>query len=145
MNKIIYQNDQYICALENGDILTCKRWFERKTNEWHVKLPQDNPTGRTYIREKIVQEAILKEGAYYFENKTTHRVGLNSGSWRTKLTEAELNELKQAEETIERLKQAAQSRVVDKGSVDYLLAQKANDEKFLAELEAKLAQLRAAK
>lgn len=145
MNKIIYQNDQYICALEDGNILTCKRWFERKTNEWHVKLPQDNPTGRTYIREKIVIDSINKEGAYYFENKTTHRTGLNSGGWRTKLTEAELTELKQAEETIERLKQTAQSRVVDKGSVDYLLAQKANDEKFLAELEAKLAQLRAAK
>lgn len=145
MNKIIYQNDQYICALEDGNILTCKRWFERKTNEWHVKLPQDNPTGRTYIREKIVTEAIKKDGAYYFEDKTTHRTGLNSGGWKTKLTEAELTELKQAEETIERLKTVAQSRVVDKNSVDYLLSQKANDEKFLAELEKKLAELRANK
>lgn len=114
-----------------GDEFACTRWYEKKTDAWHVKLPKDNPTGRTYIRESLFGS----QGIYEFEDKTEHRTGLVTGGWRAKMTPDEAAKVAEAEALIESIKQAASARVVEKvdpNSEEGLLAQ-------IATLKAKLA------
>lgn len=125
MNKLIKKADGYIVECENGETIKATRWFEKKTGAWHIKLPADNPTGRTYIRESLV-----KNDEYEFETKTSGpRVLGPQGNWRTRLTEEEQKELKAAEETIERLKQIGLSRKPEKKTI-------AQYEKELADMKA---------
>ena len=125
MNKLIKKADGYIVECENGETIKATRWFEKKTGAWHVKLPADNPTGRTYIRESLI-----KDGHYEFETKTSGpRVLGPQGNWRSRLTEEEQKELKEAEETIERLKQIGLSRKPEKKTI-------AQYEKELADMKA---------
>ena len=125
MNKLIKQADGYIVECENGETIKATRWFEKKTGAWHIKLPADNPTGRTYIRESLV-----KNDEYEFETKTSGpRVLGPQGNWRSRLTEEEQKELKDAEETIERLKQLGLSRKPEKKTI-------AQYEKELADMKA---------
>lgn len=140
MNKIIKNAmNNYVVIDENGNEALCKLWFEKKTSAYHVMLPKDHVSGRTYIRQAIVDEAINLNGEYAFDNKTEHRTGLATGGWKTKLTDEEKAELEKAEATIERIKAAAMARKVEKpekGSVEDLEAQ-------LAKLQAKLAEAKA--
>ena len=130
MNKVIKVGEQYRIECENGTTFMATRWYEKKTGAWHIKLPADNPTGRTYIRESLI-----KNGTYEFETKTTGPRVLGSvGSWRSRLTEAELKELKEAEATIERLKEVGLSRKPEKKTI-------AQYEKELAEMKALCEQL----
>lgn len=126
MNKLTMNAfGEYIVECENGETIKATRWFEKKTGAWHVKLPADNPTGRTYIRESLV-----KDGHYEFETKTSGpRVLGPQGNWRSRLTEEEQKELKEAEETIERLKQIGLSRKPEKKTI-------AQYEKELADMKA---------
>lgn len=129
MNKIIRTiengNAVYTCIAESGTTIKCTRWYEKKTGEWYVKLPKENETGREYIREKKITS-----DEYEFETKTTGpRVLGPQGNWRSRLTEAELKELKEAEATIERLKQLGLSRKPEKKTI-------AQYEKELAEMKA---------
>lgn len=100
--------NKYILTCEDGSVFDCELWFEKKTNKYHVKLPKGNPSGRTYIRQSIVDGS--KDQTYEFETKTTFRTGLTSGGWRSRLTEDEKIELKTYEEGIERLKKIGMSR-----------------------------------
>lgn len=102
--KIAEKTWQVTC--ENGETFTCGEWFEAKTNKWHVKLPADNPTGRTYIRVDKIPSNGLE-----FETKTEHREGMG---WRERLTEAEKIEMAKLEKRIAELKEAAMARVVSK-------------------------------
>lgn len=130
MNKLIKTADGYIVECENGETIKATRWYEKKTGAWHVKLPADNPTGRTYIRESLI-----KNGTYEFETKTTGpRVLGPQGNWKSRLTEDELQELKDAEETIERLKALGLSRKPEKKTI-------AQYEKELADMKALYEQL----
>lgn len=130
MNKLVKVGEQYRVECENGTTFMATRWYEKKTGAWHVKLPADNPTGRTYIRESLI-----KNGTYEFETKTTGPRVLGSvGSWRSRLTEAELKELKEAEATIERLKEVGLSRKPEKKTI-------AQYEKELADMKALYEQL----
>ena len=125
MNKLIKKADGYIVECENGETIKATRWFEKKTGAWHIKLPADNPTGRTYIRESLV-----KNDEYEFETKTSgSRVLGPQGNWRSRLTEEEQKELKAAEETIERLKQIGLLRKPEKKTI-------AQYEKELADMKA---------
>ena len=126
MNKLTMNAfGEYIVECENGETIKATRWFEKKTGAWHVKLPADNPTGRTYIRESLI-----KDGHYEFETKTSGpRVLGPQGNWRSRLTEEEQKELKEAEETIERLKQIGLSRKPEKKTI-------AQYEKELADMKA---------
>lgn len=109
MNKIIRTiengNAVYTCIAESGTTIKCTRWYEKKTGEWYVKLPKENETGREYIREKKITS-----DEYEFETKTTGPRVLGSTNWRSRLTEEELKELKNAEDTIERLKKIGTER-----------------------------------
>ena len=91
---------------ENGENFTCGEWFEKKTGKWHVKLPADNPTGRTYIRVDKIPNGYLE-----FETKTEHR---ESMGWRDKMTPEEQKEWKECEERMAKIKEACMSRVVSK-------------------------------
>lgn len=112
MNKIIKYSNlggevTYECITDDGEVLKCKRWFEKKTGKWHVKLPDGNSTGRTYIREdKIVDDE------YEFETKTEHRVlgETSDRSWKSRLEPEELRELEEHEKRISELKELALSR-----------------------------------
>ena len=74
MNKLTMNAfGEYIVECENGETIKATRWFEKKTGAWHVKLPADNPTGRTYIRESLI-----KDGHYEFETKTSGPRGFGS-------------------------------------------------------------------
>lgn len=97
---------KYVLTCEDGSVFDCELWFEKKTNQYHVKLPKNNPSGRTYIRKSIVDNS---NGVYEFPTKTEFRT-LTSGGWRSRLTKDELEELKTYEEGIERLKKVGLSR-----------------------------------
>ena len=108
MNTIKKVEDKYILTCEDGSVFDCELWFEKKTNKWHVKLPKNNPSGRTYVRQSIVDGS--ENQTYKFETKTTFRTGLTSGGWRSRLTDEEKQELAEYEEGIERLKKIGLSR-----------------------------------
>lgn len=141
MNKIIKKVNKngevsYTLLTENGEKLECSRWYEKKTDAWHVKLPKDNPSGRTYIRESNFADKNEVE----FETKTEHRVGLTGGSWRSKMTAEEEVQVREAEDIIARIKLAASARNVEKvdpNSIEGL-------EAAIAKAQAKLAAKKAA-
>ena len=113
----------------NGETFDCKEWFEKKTGKWHVKLPADNPSGRTYIRvDKIIGDE------FEFETKTEHREGLG---WKDRMTDEEKKQWQACEETMAKIKKACEERQpekLEKNSEEWLLAEIA---KLTAKLEAK--------
>lgn len=133
MNKVTkLANGNYELTCENGQVFPCTRWFEKKTNAWHVKLPKDNPSGRTYIRESNFKD----KDVYEFETKTEHREGMSYGGWRSKLTPEEKVEIEQIEKRYLEIKEAASKRVVELTEEEKLLAQ-------IAKLQEKLNKVRA--
>lgn len=96
----------YTLITESGEKFDCSRWYEKKTESWHVKLPKDNPSGRTYVRESFFE----KSDVYEFETKTEFRTGLTSGGWRAKMTKEEAAEMEKLEARIAEIKEAASAR-----------------------------------
>ena len=116
MNKIAKRvvdgKSIYKLTTDNGQEMDCSLWFEKKSDSWHVKLPKDNPSGRTYIRQKIVDNS--SNGIYEFETKTEFRSGLIGGGWRNKMTEEEKTRMTELENEIEKIKKSCQEREVEK-------------------------------
>ena len=113
MNKIIKSINTngeavYTLITEDGQKFPCTRWFEKKTEKWHICPNKEGREicGRQYIRESYLDN----RDEYEFETKTEHREGLNSGSWRSRLTKEELQRLEEAEKTIEELKKIGMDR-----------------------------------
>lgn len=112
MNKIIKTEYGYTLITENDNEYPCTRWYEKKTDSWHVKLSKEGQaeTGRTYIRENH----FVNSDIYEFENKTEHRTGLASGGWRAKMTDDERKQVEEAEKLIESIKSICMTREVEK-------------------------------
>lgn len=113
MNKIEkLENGTYILTTDDGQTFTCSRWFENKTQKYHVLVPKParDICGRTYIRESYFDHSNI----YEFETKTEHRTGLTSGGWRSKMTEDERKLVEDAEKTIERIKSICMTRETEK-------------------------------
>ena len=113
MNKIEkLENGSYILTTTDGKTFTCSRWFENKTQKYHVVVPKEarDLCGRTYIRESYFDNSDI----YEFETKTEHRTGLTSGGWRTKMTEDERKQVEEAEKLIESIKSLCMTREVEK-------------------------------
>lgn len=104
MNTITKINDnQYELRDELGNTYMCKLWFEKKTQEWHIKLPMNNSSGRQYIRLKKFNEESV-DGVYEFETKDTPKRVLNLSNWRSMLTDGEKLRLAVLESEIEKIK-----------------------------------------
>lgn len=104
MNTITKINDnQYELKDELGNTYICKLWFEKKTNEWHIKLPMNNSSGRQYIRLKKFNENNV-DGVYEFETKDTPKRVLNVSNWKSMLTDAQKARLAILENEIEAIK-----------------------------------------
>lgn len=115
MNKIIKKSEQgrevYKLITNSGKEQDCILWYEKKTEAWHVKLPKNNESGRTYVRKSIVDA--LPNG-YEFETKTTHRTGLTGGGWRAKMTPEEAKRMKELEFEMAKIKSDCINRKVEK-------------------------------
>ena len=104
MNTITKINDnQYELRDELGNTYICKLWFEKKTQEWHIKLPMNNSSGRQYIRLKKFNEESV-DGVYEFETKDTPKRVLNLSNWRSMLTDGQKLRLAVLESEIEAIK-----------------------------------------
>ena len=104
MNTITKINDnQYELRDELGNTYMCKLWYEKKTNEWHIKLPINNSSGRQYIRLKKFDENSV-DGVYEFETKDTPKRVLNVSNWKSMLTDAQKARLSILENEIEAIK-----------------------------------------
>ena len=104
MNTITKINDnQYELKDELGNTYMCKLWFEKKTNEWHIKLPMNNSSGRQYIRLKKFNENNVN-GVYEFETKDTPKRVLNVSNWKSMLTDTQKARLSILENEIEAIK-----------------------------------------
>ena len=127
MNKIEKLEDgSYILTTADGQTFVCSRWFENKTQKYHVVVPKParDLCGRTYVRESNFDNTNI----YEFETKTEHRTGLASGGWRSKMTDDERKLVEDAEKTIERIKSLCMSREVKKVDPN-------SEEGILAEIE----------
>ena len=127
MNKIEKLEDgSYILTTTDGQTFVCSRWFENKTQKYHVVVPKQarDLCGRTYIRESNFDNSDI----YEFETKTEHRTGLTSGGWRSKMTDDERKLVEDAEKTIERIKSICMTREVKKVDPN-------SEEGILAEIE----------
>jgi len=117
------QDPTYTLHTPEGDKMPCKRWYEKKTDKWHIVLPKDNPSGRTYIAENLIEG----QKEYIFEAKLTGpRILGGNGGWRGKCTPEELKQIESAELTIASIKEVASARVVEKldpNSIEGLEAQ----------------------
>lgn len=126
LNRIVkLENGNYQLETTSGNVYPCSRWFEKKTDSWHVKISKEGSEecGRTYVREsKIVN------GVYEFETKTEHREGLSGGGWRSRMTEEEKRLVEEAEKTIERIKSECMKRETPK-------VEKNTEEWYLQEIE----------
>lgn len=96
----------YTLVVEDGTKFDCSIWFEKKTGVNHIKLPKDNPSGRTYVRESFFEKADI----YEFETKTNFRTGLTSGGWKAKMTEEEAQRYEELEAEMAEIKEAASAR-----------------------------------
>lgn len=141
MNKVVKSVNSkgevsYVLTTDDGQKFDCTRWYEKKTDAWHVKLPKDNPSGRTYIRESNFDNSDV----YTFETKTNHRTGLVGGGWRSKLTPDEAKQLEKAEATIDKIKKAASARTIEKVDPNSAEGLQLAIARLTAKLEAKKAQ-----
>lgn len=108
--KVEKVGNEYILSEVGGTYAEkCTIWYEKKTDKNHVKLPKDNPSGRTYIRQDKVDL-----GPVEFDQKTEFRTGLSSGGWKSKMTEDEAKQVADAEALIEAIKATASARTVEK-------------------------------
>lgn len=104
MNTITKINDnQYELRDELGNTYICKPWFEKKTQEWHIKLPMNNSSGRQYIRLKKFNDESV-DGVYEFETKDTPKRVLNLSNWKSMLTDGQKLRLAVLESEIEAIK-----------------------------------------
>lgn len=104
MNTITKINDnQYELKDELGNTYICKLWFEKKTNEYHIKLPMNNSSGRQYIKLRKFNENNV-DGVYEFETKDTPKRVLNVSNWKSMMTDIEKARLKVLEDEIEKIK-----------------------------------------
>lgn len=112
MNRVYKVDDGFEVVCDNGEVVKGVRWFEKKTGVWHIKLPANNPTGRTYIRESKLNA----DGEYEFETKTTSPRVIGS-DFLDRMTEEERDEYeelaeqkKEIDERLDELKKLALSR-----------------------------------
>lgn len=111
MNKIVKINDgQYELTDELGNTYACKLMLEKKTNEWQIKLPANNSSGRQFIRLKVFNEKNI-DGVYEFETKDGPKRVLNVSKWRDMLTDSEKARLNMLEDEIEKIKSACIERL----------------------------------
>ena len=108
MNRIFKKDKDYILETEDGQQFICKEWFEKKTNEWYIHLPKDNPSGREYIRKKK-----LIDDSIEFESKTTGPRVLGS-SLDSLLTKEEKEEIAKLKNRIKEIEEAAKARKPEK-------------------------------
>lgn len=142
MNKIAKINDtQYELTDELGNTYMCKLWFEKKTNEYHIKLPMNNSSGRQYIRLKKFNEENV-DGVYEFETKDTPKRVLNVSNWKSVLTDMEKARLNVLEDEIEKIKSACIERLKANSREAKLQREIEKLEREKAEAEAELARLR---
>ena len=142
MNTITKINDnQYELRDELGNTYICKLWFEKKTQEWHIKLPMNNSSGRQYIRLKKFNEESV-DGVYEFETKDTPKRVLNLSNWKSMLTDGEKLRLAVLESEIEKIKSDCIERLKSNSEEMKLKREIEKIEREKAELEAKLNKLR---
>lgn len=135
MNKIAKINDtQYELTDELGNTYECKLWFEKKTNEWHIKLPMNNSSGRQYIRLKKFNENAV-DGVYEFETKDGPKRVLNVSKWKDMLTDSEKARLNMLEDEIENIKSACIERLKAN-------SEEAKLQREIEKLQSQLAKLR---
>lgn len=135
MNKIAKINDtQYELTDELGNTYECKLWFEKKTNEWHIKLPMNNSSGRQYIRLKKFNENAVN-GVYEFETKDGPKRVLNVSKWKDMLTDSEKARLNMLEDEIEKIKSACIERLKAN-------SEEAKLQREIEKLQSQLAKLR---
>lgn len=135
MNTITKINDnQYELIDELGNTYECKLWLEKKTNEWHIKLPMNNSSGRQYIRLKKFNENNV-DGVYEFETKDGPKRVLNVSKWREMLTDSETARLNVLEDEIERIKSACIERLKAN-------SEEAKLQREIEKLQSQLAKLR---
>ena len=110
MNRIEKNNGIYTLTTIDGRKFVCDRWYEKKVDKWHVRIPVDarEICGRTYIRESHFENS----NVYEFENKTEHREGLGNGGWKNRLTPEELKEYESCEKRMNELKEIGMSRPI---------------------------------
>lgn len=142
MNTITkIDNNQYELRDELGNTYICKLWFEKKTNEWHIKLPMNNSSGRQYIRLKKFNENNIN-GVYEFETKDTPKRVLNVSNWKSMLTDAQKARLSILENEIEAIKSDCIERLKSNSEEMKLQREIEKIEREKAELQAKLNRLR---
>ena len=142
MNTITKINDnQYELKDELGNTYMCKLWFEKKTNEYHIKLPMNNSSGRQYIRLRRFNEENV-DGVYEFETKDTPKRVFNVSKWKDMLTDIEKTRLKMLEDEIEQIKSACIERLKSNSEEVKIQREIEKIEREKAEWEAKLRKLR---
>lgn len=114
MNTITRIDDtNFEVTTETGDVIKATLIYEKKTGEYHIKLPMPNSTGRQFIRLKK-----FLAGETTFENKTTPPRVLGQSTnreapvkWSDHMTPEEAEEAKKAYETLEKITQAVKARI----------------------------------
>ena len=135
MNKIAKINDnQYELTDEMGNTYACKLWLEKKVNEWQIKLPANNSSGRQYIRLKVFNEKNV-DGVYEFETKDGPKRVLNVSKWKDMLTDSEKARLNMLEDEIEKIKSACIERLKAN-------SEEAKLQREIEKLQSQLAKLR---
>ncbi len=145
MNKITKINDtQYELTDELGNTYACKLWLEKKVNEWQIKLPANNSSGRQYIRLSVFDKKAV-DGVYEFETKEGEGRVLNVSKWKDMLTDIEKARLNVLEGEIEKIKSACIERLKSNSAEMKLQREIEKYEREKAKLEAELARLRGLK
>lgn len=135
MNTITKINEnQFELKDELGNTYICKLWYEKKTNEYHIKLPMNNSSGRQYIRLKKFNENNI-DGVYEFETKDTPKRVLNVSNWRSMMTEEEKTRWNILENEMEKIKSDCIERLKSNSEEMKLQRQ-------IEKLQAELAKLR---
>lgn len=134
MNKNYIEKTEngYFLVCKDGQRMVCKTWFEKAKDRWHVVLPKNNPTGRTYITKALVDAT----GKFEFDDRVEPPRQLGNNGWQSRLTEEEKEELEQLNARIAEIKEIAMSRPVKE------LTEEEKTERQIAALQRKLAALR---
>ena len=142
MNTITKINEnQFELKDELGNVYPCKLVLEKKTNEYHIKLPMNNSSGRQFVRLKKFDENNV-DGVYEFATKDTPKRVLNVSNWKSMMTDEEKTRWDILEGEMEKIKSDCIERLKSNSAEMKLRREIEKIEREKAELEAKLAKLR---
>lgn len=103
MHKITKRNEEYFVKYENQkNEEKAKIWYEKKTDEYYIRLKTPNPSNREFIRINVFEKKQIND-IYEFETK-------EDKGWKSRMTDEEKEKYEECERIMKEIEKVATER-----------------------------------